>query len=280
MQKFLLLLTTVGILSFSGCKRENITPNPTPTRDAALTLGNPSNAVANATNMTNYLMEKATYALSYNNERGGPNWVAWHLSSAWKGSTARQDDFRKDPALPSNFYAVGHSDYTNTGFDRGHQCPSDDRDSTVEDNSSTFLMTNMLPQAPNANRITWVNLEDYCRALMQQGKELYIYCGGYGAGGNGSNGNLTTFAGGKVTVPKRLWKIIVVLPIGAEDAKRVAEDTRVIAVDMPNVQSVNSKSWQEYRVSVRDLETATGYNFLSNVPQKIQEVIEKKIDSE
>jgi hypothetical protein len=36
------------------------------------------------------------------------------------------------------------------------------------DNSSTFLMTNMMPQVPELNRGVWGDLEDYCRSLVQR----------------------------------------------------------------------------------------------------------------
>ena len=81
------------------------------------------------------------------------------------------------------------SDYVKSGFDKGHLCPSADRSSTDENNSATFLLTNMIPQAPNNNRITWEHLEKYCRDLVKQGNELYFICGGIGQGGTGT----TTF---------------------------------------------------------------------------------------
>ena len=65
-----------------------------------LTMGNPSGAVTNTSFPTNYLMEKAQYAMSYHRDNGTPNWVSWHLASSWLGSTPRQDDFRADTTLP------------------------------------------------------------------------------------------------------------------------------------------------------------------------------------
>jgi endonuclease G len=141
-------------------------------------------------------------------------------------------------------------------------------------------MTNMMPQSPNLNRVTWVALENYCRTLMDNGNELYIMSGGYGSGGTGSNGGITsTIASGKITVPSYCWKLIVVLPVGSDDVNRVTNTTRAIAVSMPNTQTVNSQSWGNYRVSVDDLEATLGYDFLSNVSPAIQAAIETNADN-
>lgn len=251
-----------------------------PARDDNMAMGNPSSATANIAAPENYLMIKSQYALSYNNTKGTANWVSWHLNRAWKGSAARCDCFTSDATLPSTFYKASSTSYTNSGFDRGHLCPSEDRDSTTAENASTFLMTNMMPQSPNLNRITWVALENYCRTLIDAGNELYIYSGGYGIGGTGSNGGTTnTIASGKITVPAYCWKVILVLPEGSNDATRVANSTRVIAVMMPNNQTVNSLSWGNYRVSVDYLENILGYDFFNVVPAAIQTVIESTTDN-
>lgn len=250
-----------------------------PTQDDNMSLGNPTSATTSITTPDNYLMTKPQYCLSYNNSKGEANWVSWHLSTAWKGTAARCDCFASDASLPSTFYKAVSTSYANSGFDRGHLCPSEDRDLSTTDNATTFLMSNMIPQSPNLNRITWVALEDYCRTLINAGNELYIISGGYGSGGTGSNGGFTnTISSGKINVPARCWKIIVVLPTGMDDVNRVSASTRVIAVDMPNNQNVNSMPWGNYRVSVDALESITGFDFLSNVPASIQNVIEATKD--
>lgn len=249
-------------------------------RDDHLALGNPSGATTNQNNADNFLMSKNQYVLSYNRSRGTANWVSWHLNKDWKGNAARQDDFRADPTLPTGWYAVSPNDYTNTGFDRGHICPSDDRDASVEDNSATFLMTNMLPQAPQNNRQTWRLLEEYGRTLVTQGNELYIIAGGYGRGGSGSRGSTTeTIAGGRVTVPNRVWKVMLVISNGGDDLNRINTSTRVIAVDMPNTEEVTDRKWHDYRVSVRDIEAKTGFDFFSRLPLSVQNTIESRVDN-
>lgn len=247
-----------------------------PTRDDNLALGNPSDA--SVSDPDNYLMVKPQYVLSYSRSRGIANWASWHLSTVWKGDSPRKDLFRPDPALPAGWYAARPSDYTNTGFDRGHLCPSDDRDGTPDDNAATFLLTNIVPQAPRHNREAWKYLEEYERQLTAAGNEVYIIAGTQGTGGIGQNGLATTLAGGKLTVPAVLWKIIVVLPTGSDDAARVSTDTRIIAVAIPNNQAAADKPWKAYITSVDALESLTGYDFLSNVPEYIQRLIEARID--
>lgn len=250
----------------------------TPTRDDNLALGNPSNADAKDEN--NYLMIKNRYVLSYNRSKGTANWVSWHLSTAWKGTTQRTDNFRPDETLPSAWYRVKTSDYTNSGFDRGHLCPSDDRDGSYEDNDETFLMTNIAPQAPANNRGLWADLEDYSRKIASAGNELYIIAGVYGRGGTGSNGGKTnSLDDGKVVVPESFWKVIIILPTGSNDITRIDATTRVIAVNVPNKESVEGTKWGEYRLSIDDLESLTGYDFMSNVPSAIQKSLESRKDA-
>jgi endonuclease G len=255
------------------------TPTPVPSSSEHLSMGNPSNAVVDINQPTNYLMEKSQYALSYHRDKGRANWVSWHLDSSWMGSAARQDDFRSDTSLPAGWYRVLGTDYSGSGFDRGHYCPSADRTSTVADNSATFLMTNMMPQSPDNNQGPWADLEDYSRTLVNAGNELHIIMGGAGQGGTGSNGGITmTIAGGHVQVPAQTWKVILVQPQGTNDVARVTTSTRVIAVLMPNAQGIRTNLWEQYRVSVDEVEQLTGYDFFSNVPASIQAVIESSVD--
>ncbi|BDX38515.1 hypothetical protein CYCD_18700 [Tenuifilaceae bacterium CYCD] len=242
-------------------------------------LGNPSSAVASTTYANNYLMVKTQYALSYNNSKLTCNWTSWYLGSSWIGSADRQDDFRADATLPSGWVQVGTTDYSGSGFDRGHMCPSADRTSSTTDNSATFLMTNMVPQAPKNNQITWANLENYCRSLVDAGNELYIIAGPYGQGGTGSNGTYSTISSKNIVVPSYVWKIIVVLPAGTNDLSRITSSTRIIAVCMPNNQTVSSQAWGYYRTTVDYIEGMTGYDFLSNLSTTIQAAIESKVDT-
>lgn len=251
----------------------------TPSREDHLTLGNPSGAIHDVAYPNNYLMVKNEYALSYNRDKGTANWTSWHLSSAWVGATDRTDKFTGDLTLPSGWYIVGNGDYSGSGFDRGHLCPSGDRTATIPENEATFLMTNMMPQAPYNNQQPWRLLEDYCRTLASAGNDLYIIAGPQGQGGIGSLGGVTnTIAGGKVVVPAYTWKIVVVIPNGQNDLARIGTGTRVIAIWIPNTHTGLTTAWGNYRTTVDYIESQTGYDFLSNVPAAIQSVIEARKD--
>jgi len=240
-----------------------------------LTMGNPSHAGADP---LNYLMEKPEFALSYNRDLGRPNWVSWHLSDEWVGTLTRVDTFRPDPQVPPSWYRVQSFDFSGSGFDRGHMTPNADRDKETSTpiNQATFLMSNMVAQAPGNNQGPWAAFEAFLRTLVeQQADELYIVSGPAGVGGTGSLGGVTTtLADGHVTVPSSTWKVALVLPKGDADLSRVSCSTRTIAVIMPNVDSIRPDAWETYLTTVDAVETLTGYDFFSNLPEPYQRCIE------
>jgi endonuclease G len=253
---------------------------PTSGENSNMFFGNPSGATPSVVSNTNYLIDAGYYVESYNNLRGTPNWVSWHLdASNTTNATARLDNFAAYTGIDASWYAVQSNSYSGSGFDRGHNCPSADRTSSVNANSATFLMTNMIPQAPQNNQQTWNNLEGYLRQQVSSGYEVYIIMGSYGIGGVGSLGSTTnTINSGHVTVPSNVWKVAVIIPTGTGDLARVTASTRVIAVNTPNINSIGT-DWKNYIVTVRDIETATGYNLLSALPQSVQDAVETKKDS-
>jgi endonuclease G len=243
-----------------------------------LLLGNPSGATNSIINPDNYLMDQTYFTESYNRDQGKSNWVSWYVGSTSLGAIDRSNDFRADTNLPSGWYEVSNTSYTGSGFDRGHNCPSADRTTTTAANQATFLMDNMMPQAPRNNEQTWANLEAYGRTLVTAGNEIYVVMGSYGSGGTGSNGSATTIDGGHVVVPSNIWKVIVVIPNGNNDLSRITSATRVIAVNTPNINTI-STDWTQYITTVKAIENATGYTLLSNLPASVRTALETKKDA-
>lgn len=245
-----------------------VNPNST---SVHMTMGNPSNAVYDTSFPANYLMEKSQYVLSYARDNGTSNWASWHLDTSWLGTTPRQDNFAGDSTLPAGWYKVVSTSYQGSGYDRGHLCPSADRTLTVADNTATFLMTNMIPQTADNNRVTWEGLEEYARDLaIDDGDELYIIAGGYGNAGTINNGH--------IVVPTHTWKVIMVIDSGSDDVTRVTNSTRLIAVWVPNEDDIDN-DWKTFRVSVDYVESMTGYDFFANVTDATENTIEAVTDS-
>ncbi|TPG63603.1 DNA/RNA non-specific endonuclease [Hymenobacter nivis] len=254
-------------------------PGPATAPGDNLLLGNPSGATSDPANATNYLLVRPQFTSGYSATRGIPVWTSWHVGRGDLGQSPRQNDFRPDPALPRQFFQVTPQSYSGSGFDKGHNCPSGDRTASLDDNSATFLMSNMVPQAPQNNQQTWAHLEEYTRAQVQRGLEAYVIMGSYGRGGTGKNGFAQTIAQGRVTVPARIWKVVVFLPQGTNDLQRIAAgQARVVAIDTPNDTS-SSPDWKQYLTTVDKIEAASGLDLLSALPPATQAQLQKVVDS-
>lgn len=235
------------------------------------------------------LLDKKQFAVFYNTDKLIPELVCWHLDSSDLGNNGRSNNFRPDPELPETCYAVVKQDYQflRYGFDRGHVCPSADRTAGTEDNSATFLMTNMIPQAPDLNRIVWKDFESFERnlAAVQDGKELYIIAGQFGSGGTSACGSFSEIPlvseagnGRHIAVPAFCWKIILVLPKGEEDLSRITAETPVISVCMPNAQGLqNAGGWKHYLCTVDYIEEQCGWDFFTALPDEIEDKLESRI---
>jgi endonuclease G len=244
-------------------------------------LGNPSNATPDPFNRDNYLMLKPNYALSYNDSRGTPNWVSWRVTEADLGDAPRKPEFDPDDTLPLGLDRVTSHDYTGSGFDRGHMCPHGDRSADVEMSFSTFVMTNIVPQAPNLNRKAWAQLEVYCRELVSRGHQhLYISAGPNGKGGVGSQGYRDLIGHDHVTTPSECWKIVLMVPEegGEDDLAKINPATRVIAVEMPNNENAVSEEWDGFRTSVANVEERTGLHFFGRLTPSVAQALKLKVD--
>lgn len=239
-----------------------------------LLLGNPSNAVTDPAVKNNYLIVRDQFAISYNDALGQPNWVSWNFTQEDRGSSGRTEAWSEDPLLPAGFYRVQTTDYSNSGYTRGHMCPSGDRTVTANDNSFTFLMSNMVPQTSHNNAGVWNNFENETRNLGAAGNEVLIICGPSGFTG-------ARIASGVAAIPSHLWKIAVVVPVGtAPITERITTSTRVIAIKVPNVASGLSDDWRTYLTSVNQIQQDTGFTFFTALPAQTAAVLRTMIDGQ
>ncbi len=237
-----------------------------------LLLGNPSGATTDPTNQNNYLIQREVEAISYNNSKRQPNWASWNFISSDNGSVTRSSIFFMDTSLPPAFYQVLTSDYSGSGYDRGHMCPSADRTNTRTNNDATFLMSNIIPQAPDNNQGLWADLENYSRAIAAS-NEVLVICGPEGFG------SAVTASSGQIPIASNVWKIIVAVPLGGGSTlSRITNNTRVIAVNIPNIQGIRTDPWQNYLTSVNFLQTNTGFTFFTTLNTNLATILRARVD--
>jgi DNA/RNA endonuclease G (NUC1) len=61
-----------------------------------------------------------------------------------------------------------HTDYTHSGYDRGHMAPNADFNDTHENALMTFFIANIWPQTPELNRVEWLKTERETRRLASE----------------------------------------------------------------------------------------------------------------
>jgi DNA/RNA endonuclease G (NUC1) len=199
--------------------------------------------------------------------------VSWDLTLSDQGSASRSSSFYTDTRLPSSFYHVTSSDYTNSGYDRGHMCPSADRTDTSAHNQVVFYMSNIVPQAPDNNQGPWEKFETYCRSLTSSGYEVLLISGP-------STFNGSYVGNSAAAIPGYTWKVAVVVPSGSGTAvTRITTSTRCIALKVPNVQGIRSNPWQNYITSAGALQTLTGFSFFTSLSSTVRSALLAKVDS-
>ncbi|MFZ9346151.1 MAG: DNA/RNA non-specific endonuclease [Burkholderiaceae bacterium] len=207
------------------------------------------------------LLCRTGFALAHDETKKAPLWVAQRMTpERLVNRVSRRDRFAPDPELPKGKRAE-LDDYRNSGYDRGHMAPAADMRWSAQAMEESFYLSNMAPQVgPGMNRGIWSDIESTIRKWVASRRELFIYTGPI-------YDTLTPSRIGpnQVAVPTHFYKVVF-------DPVRV--DT--IAFVVPNAPQPNRRI-EEFITSVRDIETRTGLNFLSNINPAVQRLIEEAV---
>ncbi len=200
------------------------------------------------------LVQHTHYTLDYNESHEQPNWVYYHLRPTnIYGGVKRTNNFRPDPKVST--LSATTSDYTKSGYDRGHLGPAADMSQSEEAMRESFYMSNMSPQAPMLNRGGWKTLEEAVRRWCLESGELHITVGGVLKGG------LPQIGANKVSVPEHYYKAIYSPKKG-----------EMIAFLMPNTKLDNPI--ESYAVTVDDVEAVIGIDLFPQADQTLEGKIE------
>lgn len=205
------------------------------------------------------VIERAGYTLSYNADYKTPQWVAWELTKQEsQGEEKRTDKFVPDPDVRgAKAYTT---DYTNSGYDRGHMAPAADMKWSRKAMEESFYLSNICPQNPNLNRGDWNDLEEKSRQWARRFGKIYITCGPIY-----DNKKPKRIGNNKVGVPDAFYKVILI-----NDKK----NPQAIGFIFEN--RAGHQPLTKYIVTVDSVEKRTGIDFFPALPDEV----EKKIEGE
>lgn len=205
--------------------------------------------------------EIGRYTLSYNSKHLQPDWVAYELipEDFSNESVGRQEDFREDPAISGTQALL--TDYRGSGYDRGHQLPSQDRVRTAEENSQTFLLSNMSPQINKFNAKLNLTAERAVRDAARQFGKAYVVTGPVLTD---NKGNFETIGKNKVSIPLRFFKAVLCFD----------KNGKAYAIGLLMPQNYTDGNLHTYLYSIDELEKTIGFDLFPNLPDEIENAVE------
>jgi len=202
------------------------------------------------------IIEREHYHLCYQNNEKLSLWSLHFLSNDYiRGRVNRTNNYRPDHLLKN---PVGDQDYKGSGFDRGHLVPAADMKLDYTSMSETFFMSNMTPQRPGFNRGIWQSVERKVRSLVKNLGEAVVITAPIIVAG------LPRLKSG-VAIPEDHYKIIFWPKI-----------SKMIAFLLPN-QAASGQSAEDFFVTVDEIETLTGIDFFSSLPDALEDQLESSL---
>lgn len=209
-------------------------------------------------NLDEQLIDYEGMTISFNPDMHIPNWVGWELlGSEVDGNTERSNKFWADSKVHGSSTP---DDYKGSGYDRGHMAPAADMKWSAKAMNESFSMANICPQTHTLNGGTWKKLEEKCRLKALADSAIIIIAGPI------NTDTIDEYIGrNQVAVPKRFFKII---------ASPWANPPTGIGFIMPNGRVPGGL--QAAAVSIDEVEAITGHDFLAELPDSIENLIESQ----
>jgi endonuclease G len=213
------------------------------------------------TSTTGVIIKHANYALSYVEEHEQAEWVAYELTEEEvNGVVKRTDNFKIDFHIETG--SAQMTDYAGSGFDRGHLAPAADMKFSALAMDESFFMSNMSPQAPQFNRGIWRFLEEQVRHWAEEHGKVYVVTGGV------LNHTMGTIGDG-VSIPKYYYKVVADLYLPGING------IGLILKNEPSKQPLSV-----FAVTIDSVEALTGIDFFPQLPDHIEDPLEKTLSLE
>ena len=157
-------------------------------------------------NVSEQILYRKGYVVSYNKDTRLPNWVAWHLTAEHTTGEHKRSGgaFHEDLDVPAP--RATNADYKGSGWSRGHLCPAGDNKWDSEAMYESFLLSNVCPQNRNLNSGVWNQIEISCRNWAEKYGDIYIVSGPILF-----NTEHETIGTTRVVVPEAFFKVVLCL---------------------------------------------------------------------
>lgn len=207
---------------------------------------------------TSVVLHREGYTCSFNLRRGVPNWVAWKLTADHVNGPYKRKGipFSPDPNVEDS---PDTYDYMQSGYDRGHQCPSADNRWSQKAQEECFYMTNICPQNHQLNSGDWSELENKCRNWAKGHGAVYIVCGPIFY-----RHKPKTIGKHKVWVPDAFFKVVLTTDGTPKACGFIYKNTE------------GNRPMGDYVNSVDQVERITGLDFFSSLPDDVEKAVESK----
>lgn len=201
------------------------------------------------------------YSLGYLEAFEQPAWTYYQYKKNYlNGRHDRSNVFLEDTAVLTD--SAKPEDYKYSGFDRGHMVPAGDMKISERSMQESFFMSNVSPQRPDFNRGIWKKLEREIRRWVSAKGDLHIFTGPI------FSKKPSFLRGTSIAIPKAFYKIVV-----QERKGRYY----VAAFIFPNEGS--NQRLKKFMRTVDSIEQATGIDFLSTLPDRIENKVESEIQA-
>ena len=209
--------------------------------------------------ISNQILERYCYTVSYNKFTRQPNWVMWKLTGdhVMQRKEGVWNEYKEDEELSPDIRAT-LEDYASSGYDRGHMCPGGDCNWDDEGRDETFVLSNMCPQNPNLNRGDWKEIEIACRKWAENYGCVYIVCGPIFF----KSQEHERIGPNQIPVPEAFFKVVLCADPTAP---------RGIGFICRNTDGNRKKDF--YVNSIRQVERVTGYKFFTNLEESIKNIV-------
>lgn len=223
------------------------------------------------------------FSIEWDKQKRAQRWTCYQMYDANSSKNWNRDDwrytdnpwaqlnqydpFQPDPKLDESI-RTNLEDYRRSGYDRGHICASADRLNSMEANEQTFYLSNMHPQKNKFNAGIWAKMEGQLRTwnTTKNFRETLYVCKG---GTIDNSSQIKGYTSSGLIVPRYFFMAILC---------KNGNSYKALGFWVEHLdENRTSDALNKYVVSIDELESKTGIDFFCNLPDDIENQVEKSV---